>query len=240
MQKIIESGKIKKFKRISKGSCVNVLAKLSEVDDEQVFISELEQFEEVIQANNLSEMRKLLLLNFLKRKLEEINTLISIGKAIFAEQLENRSGITETSFVKLDKIVLVKQLIIRNVLALAKSKKETKSKKICAKILNNGNSLINQQISTIAEEEIIAPNYINYKFRVFYQYGSESTPQIININLTQDCDLKTMCKEIKKSLGIFEFAKFNIYINENNTYESLSGIGQLNTKDYNYLKLVPI
>jgi hypothetical protein len=103
-------------------------------------------------------------------------------------------------------------------------------------ILDNLNMLYNG--SNIVEDIYKSEN-INYKFKIYYSDMNERSPQEISVMLSDSSDLNCLFREIKKALDIYDFAKFQIYIEKDSQYKILDALNMLSRDRINSIKIAP-
>lgn len=84
-------------------------------------------------------------------------------------------------------------------------------------------------------------NEYNYDLKIYYSGGADSCSQNCSIKFSNPVNLETFIFYLKKRLGIYEHAKFNILIlnKDKQEVEYLHNISQLSVKDINEIKIVP-
>lgn len=84
-------------------------------------------------------------------------------------------------------------------------------------------------------------NEYNYDLKIYYSGGADSCSQNCSIKFSNPVNLETFIFYLKKRLGIYENAKFNILIlnKDKQEVEYLHNISQLSLKDINEIKIVP-
>jgi len=84
-------------------------------------------------------------------------------------------------------------------------------------------------------------NEYNYDLKIYYSGGADSCSQNCSIKFSNPVNLETFIFYLKKRLGIYEHAKFNILIlnKDKQEVEYLHNISQLSLKDVNEIKIVP-
>lgn len=84
-------------------------------------------------------------------------------------------------------------------------------------------------------------NEYNYDLKIYYSGGADSCSQNCSIIFSNPVNLETFIFYLKKRLGIYEHAKFNILIlnKDKQEVEYLHNISQLSLKDVNEIKIVP-
>ena len=84
-------------------------------------------------------------------------------------------------------------------------------------------------------------NEYNYDLKIYYSGGADSYSQNCSIKFSNPVNLETFIFYLKKRLGIYEHAKFNILIlnKDKQEVEYLHNISQLSLKDINEIKIVP-
>lgn len=80
-----------------------------------------------------------------------------------------------------------------------------------------------------------------YDLKIYYSGGADSCSQNCSIKFSNPVNLETFIFYLKKRLGIYENAKFNILIlnKDKQEVEYLHNISQLSLKDINEIKIVP-
>lgn len=80
-----------------------------------------------------------------------------------------------------------------------------------------------------------------YDLKIYYSGGADSCSQNCSIKFSNPVNLETFIFYLKKRLGIYEHAKFNILIlnKDKQEVEYLHNISQLSLKDINEIKIVP-
>ena len=83
---------------------------------------------------------------------------------------------------------------------------------------------------------------IVYQLKIFYLDGSENSAQFCNIEIEENCELNSFILQLKKQLGIYEYAKFKIVLmNELSNHRIyLKDLSQLKTNQVNEIKIIPI
>jgi len=83
---------------------------------------------------------------------------------------------------------------------------------------------------------------IVYQLKIFYLDGSENSAQFCNIKIEENVDFNTFILQLKKQLGIYEYAKFKIVlINELSNHKVyLKDLSQLKTNQVNEIKIIPV
>jgi hypothetical protein len=84
-------------------------------------------------------------------------------------------------------------------------------------------------------------NEYTYDLKIYYSGGAESCSQNCSIKIASPVDLDSFIFYLKKRLGIYEHAKFNILIlnKEKQEVQYLNNISQLSIKEVNEIKIVP-
>jgi hypothetical protein len=90
------------------------------------------------------------------------------------------------------------------------------------------------------QQEDHPPEEIVYRLKIFYSEGSDN-PQQISLKLQRGSNYSIFLRELKKTLDIYEFAKFKIILmlsdSENKVLDNLD---DLNTSEEINLKIVPV
>jgi hypothetical protein len=83
---------------------------------------------------------------------------------------------------------------------------------------------------------------IVYKFKIFYLDGSDNSAQLCNVEIDENVDFSTFVLQLKKQLGIYEYAKFKIVLLDKSSYHQkyLKDLSQLKTNEVNEIKIIPI
>jgi hypothetical protein len=141
-----------------------------------------------------------------------LNKLNEIDKQIKFAKLVKSGNSYLKEYISVETIERTRELILENL-----------------DLLNNGD----------IKDEVISPENISYNFKIFYSDMNERSPQEITTSLPDNSDLNLLLREIKKALGIYDFAKFQILLEKDNQYNSLDNMKMLSKYEINNIKLVP-
>jgi hypothetical protein len=213
------------------------------VDDLQLFQSELEIIEDRIMSNpEFIVLRKFILFNFLTIKLEEIELHIRLVSEINSSMsfLKENDNIIN-SLINIRNLERIKNIISENLdsLMFPSDKKTDKSE-----TENEECSIYNcfpksTNLTQTPQHQCITQKR-EYNFRIFYYDGTDHTPQKIKLSILPNSTVSTIKRHIKKQLGIFEFAKFRIYLKRYNKFRKFRSLLHLEYDAVNDIKLVPI
>jgi hypothetical protein len=212
MKKDAKTGKKKDEYKLSLDDKNEIIKEIILLDETEIFNNEFNSIKEVLNNTDPS-IKNVILSNFLINKLEEIEKQLKL-----AQLAKNGNIDSIKSLIDIDNIERTKELIIDHLTSL-----------------NNHFDEAEVNVKTELDEAIV------YDIKVVYSEGSDNYPQMIKLKLNKNCDFNTFTRELKKSLDIYEFAKFQIVLMEkNNDIKFLDNIGDLKIDEENQIKIVPL
>lgn len=91
------------------------------------------------------------------------------------------------------------------------------------------------------DDRNILKKKIIYKLKIFYLDGSDNSAQLCNIETHEEINFESFINQLKKQLGIYEYAKFKILLLEHSNYNKifLQELSQLRRDEINEIKIIP-
>jgi hypothetical protein len=214
------------------------LKELLKINEKDILINEESLLLDHIEKLQMKPFKKMILGNFYRSKYEQNELMMKFLKKMELKYEEKQSFISSQSFSNL----LTSQEYIEEKLTCLMVDNEKAEQE---KELSNPN---NYFCSTA--DIMTSPQVVVFTFRVFYSEGSEICPQIVKIVMSENNNLEYLIKQIKKTLGIYEFSKFNVLYKKHDFWYPVLTIQDLkknpsekikNRIEYsNDLKLAPI
>jgi len=181
------------------------------LDETEIFNNEYNTIIEELKSTD-PHIKNVILTNFLLGKLEEIEKQLKLALLAKSSNLEEIK-----SLINIENIEKTKDMIIDKLSAINHF---------------DENHVI---IENDYDEDVI------YDLKVVYSEGSDNYPQLIKLKINKNSDYNTFVRELKKSLDIYEFAKFQIILMEKNSdFKFVYNLDDLKPNQENHIKIVPM
>lgn len=201
-----------------------ILYELLKIDDQQIFLKELDQMKGMVKMLNTKENQTIAMSEFLKQKLEEVQLQISIAKSSLKSDF--------ASLIDLKKLEETRKCITYEIKLISNEKKHKFSKiELFQNELEEGeNNFFNQKLY----------DKIVLKLNVIYHDGSDLQPQIVNLLISPEISFREFLKKLKESLEIYEFSRFKLVLmNEKKEEKFVTNMSDFNYYVENFVKIVP-
>lgn len=235
---LIEEINSQKFNNIKMPIVMNfIMTKINEIEDYEKLAK---QFLKDNKENNVFRGKVL-------TNIDQIDkTKLFMAEFLMKVLAEDYSGISGTQLEEKNKMNEVNNSDINGLMKdfqyfgnKIKAKKEKK--------INSGNVKLNPSYETnliaslnFNNNNLSQNNKIYYNLKIFYSDGSDAYPQTCIIISNTILDYKTFLHNLKRKLGIYEYAKFKVIILDQMKEKNIfTDMRQIKIKEINEIKIVP-
>jgi hypothetical protein len=199
-----------------------ILREITTLDDVEIFQNEYNKIKESLEEIKNQPMKNIIVLNFLYNKLEEVEKQLNLANALKSKDTYLNNEIRQ--LVNAESAEITKKLIVENIKTINKLQAGT-----CQ----------DDDSSTPSNED--HGEELTYRLRVIYSEGSDSYPQFIKIRIVKNLGFSSFLRELRKTLDIYEFAKFKIVlIMRDCDFKIVDSLDDLDVNEENSLKIVPM
>jgi hypothetical protein len=200
------------------------LQDLLKIKENDILLCEESSFLELIEKCNLNRLRRFILINYLKTKFkhfEKVEKLSQQVKEVAKSNIFHQHWSLSKWRKQFQKIkIYIKQRIKELLL------EENKNKQIVYQDINDPDNYFSTKNEENGLNEVTTLKKCTYKLKIYYNESSSQTPQKIKLSLNEET-WGLFIREIKRRLGIYEFAKFRLYIKTNEEWKPLLKLSEL-------------
>jgi hypothetical protein len=205
-----------------------ILKEILMVDEMQIFIKEYEKIKESQIVCDSPDLIRISIIEYLKYKHQEISEQVNCAKSILEEK--NSSNTIKQYLEKnmrlqssIDRLEQTLRIIVDEIKQLIEEKDDPD--------YFNHNLIL---------ENFMQPEYITIRLNLCYHHGSDIQSQNLDIKINTSSTFEDFINEIKRTLGIYEFADFKLVLIENKRETKfVSSLADINMLEDNCIKIVP-